>query len=68
MVVLYTIDCPKCKALEAMLKKDHIQYECVKDVDVMVSKGFKECPKLEVEGQIYGFTDAVKLIREGKVA
>lgn len=67
MVTLYTIDCPKCKVIETMLKKKQIQYECVRDIDLMLQKGFKDCPKLEVDGQLYGFTEAVKLIQEGKV-
>lgn len=68
MIILYTIDCPKCKVIETLLKKKGIQYESVRDVEQMVQKGFKDCPKLEVNGQLYGFTEAVKLIQEGKVA
>lgn len=68
MVVLYTIDCPKCKVLENLLRKNNVKYVTVTDLSVMIDKGFKECPKLEVEGKFYGFTDAVKLLKEGKVA
>ena len=68
MITLYTIDCPKCKVIETLLKKKGIQYESVRDVEQMVQKGFKDCPKLEVNGQLYGFTEAVKLIQEGKVS
>ena len=68
MIVLYTIDCPKCKVLENLLKKNNVEYITVTDLSVMMDKGFKECPKLEVEGKFYGFTDAVKLLKEGRVA
>lgn len=68
MVVLYTIDCPKCKVLENLLNRNNVKYVTVTDLSVMIDKGFKECPKLEVEGKFYGFTDAVKLLKEGKVA
>ena len=68
MVVLYTIDCPKCKVLETLLKKYNVEYVTVTDLASMMEKGFKECPKLEVDGKFYGFTDAVKLLKEGKVA
>lgn len=68
MVTLYTIDCPKCKVLENLLKKKEIEYISVKDVNYMLQKGFKECPKLEVDGELYGFADAVKLVKEGKVS
>lgn len=63
MITLYTIDCPKCKVLENLMNKKNISYNTVKDIDVMKQKGFTECPKLEVNGQIFGFTDAVKFVK-----
>lgn len=67
MIVLYTIDCPKCKVLENLLKKNQVEYESVRDMNLMKEKGFRECPKLEVNGELYGFSEAVKMIKEGKV-
>lgn len=67
MIVLYTIDCPKCKVLENLLKKNQVEYESVRDTNLMKEKGFRECPKLEVNGELYGFSEAVKMIKEGKV-
>jgi hypothetical protein len=46
------------------LDKSGIQYETVNDVEVMKSKGFKEAPKLEVDGVVYGFKEAVDWIKE----
>lgn len=68
MIVLYTIDCPKCKVLENLLKKNQVEYEICKDMNLMKEKGFRECPKLEVDGELYGFSEAIKLVKEGKVA
>ena len=67
MIVLYTIDCPKCKVLENLLKKNQVEYESVRDMNLMKEKGFRECPNLEVNGELYGFSEAVKMIKEGKV-
>lgn len=67
MIVLYTIDCPKCKVLENLLKKNQVEYESVRDMNLMKEKGFRECPKLEVNGELYGFSEAVKMVKEGKV-
>lgn len=67
MIILYTIDCPKCKVLETLLKKNNLEYECVRDVELMIQKGFKDCPRLEIEGKLYDFTESVKMLREGKV-
>ena len=67
MIVLYTIDCPKCKVLENLLKKNQVEYESVRDMNLIKEKGFRECPKLEVNGELYGFSEAVKMIKEGKV-
>lgn len=63
MITLYTIDCPKCKVLENLLQKKNLSYSVEKDMEVMKKKGFTECPKLEVNGSILGFTDAVKFVK-----
>lgn len=64
MVVLYTIDCPKCKVLEAKLNNANIKYETVKDVNEMLSKGIKSAPYLEVDGKLMNFNDSVKWVNE----
>lgn len=64
MITLYTIDCPKCKVLENLLRKKNVTYNAVKDIEVMKQRGFTECPMLEVNGLIFGFTDAVKFVKE----
>ena len=61
-VILYSTHCPKCKVLETKLNQKSINYEEVNDVDVMVQKGFTTVPKLEVNGVVYDFKEAVEWI------
>ena len=63
-VVLYSTHCPKCKVLEMKLKQKNIVYEEVNDVEVMQAKGFMSVPKIEVDGEVYDFKEAVKWIGE----
>lgn len=62
MITLYTIDCPKCNVLEKKLKMKNIQYETIKDINVMQEKGFQQAPVLEVDGTIYNFEEAIKFV------
>lgn len=61
-VILYSTHCPKCKVLKTKLNQKNINYEEVNDVDVMVQKGFSTVPKLEVNGVVYDFKEAVEWI------
>lgn len=63
-VILYEHGCPKCKVLKMKLDKQGIQYETVGDIEIMKAKGFNEAPKLEVDGVVMNFTEAVKWIGE----
>lgn len=63
-ITLYSTHCPKCKVLEMKLKQKNINYEEINDVEVMKAKGFMSAPKLEVDGTIYEFKDAVDWIKE----
>lgn len=63
-VILYEHGCPRCKVLKAKLDKSGIQYENINDIEVMKAKGFSEAPKLEVNGVVMDFKDAVKWIGE----
>ena len=62
-VILYEHGCPKCKMLKMKLDKSGIEYETVNDIEVMKTKGFQEAPKLEVEGVIMGFKEAVDWLK-----
>lgn len=63
-IILYSTKCPKCKVLEAKLKQNNIGFEEINDADLMVQKGFKSAPVLEVDGAAYGFKEAVEWIKE----
>lgn len=58
-VILYTIDCPKCRVLESKLRDKQITYATVSDVETLKEKGFDLFPKLEVNGEVMEFKQAV---------
>lgn len=64
MVMLYTIDCPKCKILESKLNSKNIPYKVFKDKEKMIEKGLSTMPVLEVDGELLDFGQAVKWINE----
>jgi glutaredoxin len=63
-VILYERGCPKCKILKMKLDQSGIKYETINDIEAMKAKGFQEAPKLEVDGIIMGFKEAVDWIKE----
>lgn len=62
-IVLYTIDCPKCKILERKLKEADVEYEVVKDVDTMMSLGISSAPVLGVGESLLNFNEAIGWVR-----
>jgi glutaredoxin len=63
-VILYEHGCPRCRVLKAKLDQKGITYETVNDVELMKAKGFTEAPKLEVDGEILGYKEAVEWLKE----
>ena len=63
-IILYEHGCPRCKVLKSKLDQKGIKYEDISDVEVMKSKGFQEAPKLDVNGVVMDFKEAVKWIKE----
>ena len=63
-IILYEHGCPRCKVLKSKLDQKGIKYEDISDVEVMKSKGFQEAPKLDVNGVIMDFKEAIKWIGE----
>lgn len=61
-VTLYSTNCPKCKVLKTKLNQKGIVYEEINDIDIMNKKGFEFVPKLDVDGIIYDFKEAVEWI------
>jgi glutaredoxin len=64
VVTLYTTHCPKCKILLERLEKKNIAFETCEDMKVLVAKGFKTVPMLEVDGQMMDFMQANKWVSE----
>jgi glutaredoxin len=62
-VILYQHGCPRCKVLKMKLDEKGIQYEEVTDIEVMKEKGFQEAPKLEVDGVVMNFKEAVEWLK-----
>lgn len=63
-IILYEHGCPRCKVLKMKLDQKGVKYETVNDIEVMKAKGFIEAPKLEVNGVVYGFKEAVDWLKE----
>ena len=63
-VKLYSTNCPKCKVLETKLKRKNIPYSIVTDVNLMIEKGFKQAPILEVDGEFKDFKEANTWVEE----
>lgn len=63
-IILYSTGCPKCNILKKKLEDAQMEYSVVEDVDVMLSKGLKEVPWLEVDGDLMNFVDSSKWINE----
>ena len=58
MITLYSTHCPRCCIIEKKLKSNGIEFELCDDEDAMIEKGFKEVPKLEVDGVLMDFKEA----------
>lgn len=58
-IVLYTIDCPKCKVLESKLKSKNIQFEKCMDKDYMISHGMTTLPYLKVGNELLDFKQSI---------
>lgn len=63
-IILWSTHCPRCKVLTLKLQQKGIEYTENTDVEQMKEKGFKEVPKLEVDGVVMDFKTAVEWIKE----
>lgn len=61
-VILYSTGCPKCQILEKKMKQKNINFEINTNVDLMLSKGIKAAPNLEIDGEILDFKNAVEWV------
>lgn len=65
-IILYSTHCPRCKVLTMKLQQKNIEFEEINDLSQMTAKGFKEAPKLEVDGVVMGFKEAIDWLKEQK--
>lgn len=63
-IIFYSTHCPQCKVLEKKLQAAGIEYVERNDIDQMLDLGIKSAPALSVDGEILGFKDAVKWVKE----
>jgi hypothetical protein len=49
--------------LKMKLDKSGIEYETINDVAVMKAMGFQSAPKLEVDGKVMDFREAVEWLK-----
>ena len=64
-IILYTVDCPKCKVLEKKLNNANISFEVCKDTKLMAKRNISKLPMLEVDGKMLTFKEAVDMINKG---
>ena len=63
-LIFFSTHCPKCKALEMLLKKKNIEYEEHNDVQEMLKLGLQSAPGLMVNGKVMNFPEAMSWIKE----
>lgn len=64
VIKLYQHGCPNCLRLKSKLDEKNIRYENITDKNLMISLGFETAPKLEVNGTIMNFKEAMKWVEE----
>lgn len=63
-VILYSTHCPQCEILEDKLQTKNIQYTEITDVSLMLNKGIKNVPVLEVNGEMMNFLKACEWVKK----
>ena len=64
-IILYTVDCPKCKVLEKKLNNANISFEVCKDTKLMAERNISKLPMLEVDGEMLTFKETDDKIKKG---
>lgn len=63
-IILYSTHCPQCEILEDKLQTKNIQYTEVTDISLMLNKGIKNVPVLEVNGKMMDFLKACEWVKK----
>lgn len=66
MMKLYSMDdCPWCDILKMRLKHAEIEYEEIKDMEIIQAKGFKTVPRLQFpDGLLMDFEQAIAWVNK----
>ena len=63
-VIFYSTHCPKCRVVEKKLKGLNIEYTEIDDAQVMLAKGLKAAPALQIDDEeIMDFSAAVRWLQ-----
>jgi len=63
-IILYTTEhCPVCRMIKDLLTTKNIEFETVDDMEIMLEKGIKSAPMLEVNGEIMNAKNAMNWIK-----
>ena len=66
-VILYTTHCPMCHRMEMLLKQYGYTWTEVTDTKVMIDKGFKAVPWIELpDGRLMNLNQARDFFASGK--
>lgn len=63
MIKLYSTNCPKCKVLETKLEQQGIDFLIETDLTKPINMGYMEAPLLEINDEIYNFSQAIKWLK-----
>lgn len=63
-IILYSNNCPQCNILKSKLDNAKFEYEICSDTKLMLSKGFKSVPILEVDNIIMTFSQSLNWLKE----
>lgn len=62
MVTLYTNHCRKCEILKSKLMDKNVNFKIVDDEQWLRENGYDFMPVLEVDGNKFGYLDAVNYV------
>jgi len=65
-IKIYTIDCPQCLIIEKKFKQAGLNYEAIRDYQIFKEKGFMQFPIIEIDGNLFSFSEANKWLKTYK--
>lgn len=64
IIILYSNGCPRCNILKSKLIEKNITYEINNDLGVLVAKGFRTVPVLQVNDDFLNYVEAINWINK----